>query len=901
MFAIGLFVNGLYANGAFLRGPAGPPPPPPPPPPGALAFEDIPRGRLTQIEGWTKPPGVVGAQRKYTIATSRERTSWEGIDNDEGCRFVMSPLDDAYASMVERDFLVYWYDPVENGASQVPPQARFDVFRFTEIDAVHGAREASVLITGRGLVMDLASTRYIHAVIGGYRAYEFSDTRTAADWMTAYVIPALQLMGVTWVSLGDVDPLQHVTMAPSYWNGLRTMNELAAATECEWQLRPDGLNGFKLDLKYAIGDEAALRVLREGKSLPRLRRASNALPMVTRALPVGGKGHSPFAKTIQGLRWRVAAVNPGSSSVELVALDGSQVPAVRVADQYTTASGLPYNWHLVNVRTGRTHTITDSTPLPSVLVLNTLGTLAVGDEVEFREGVASPSTYRIWERAPGNMIYPRRVSSISTNTLTVAQLMAGDPVPTNDLHRDDLLEVSSFVAQVNISAVADLGNGVSQFTCTSTSLMAVGQWGFASLAGAEPWGANPIFTITAIDDPTHFRCVFKHPGFTGAPYTTLGSPTPLNKVRIYSVKAAVPVCTAEVASADTITVDDATGVSANDVVEFYRAPVSDLAGVVPAGPDAIGVYGIVEKGIEQAELRGETNLLALLNPVFEDWTGAAPTSWTLTTTNGAFPIQKATTGLIGPATLHNLRWPGVNAWADSGVFRALPTSGTQFVHLRVWLRSNSVATGWTGDGPVFTVALTNAASATLAYLYLYPADATTDPAPGFSKQVEPDTLVEVTLTLQLTAALAGHPLYKGLRLRLTATGLNTAGFQCGGVAAVADSGSVPPEEGYFCRYADAIQLFDVAHQAMLEGDAPDVTYEAGIHDTARLDPLDYDLELRKGVPVLLDKPSVIPGPMPSVRIVKVVRNHDRLADSKVTLDKLPDSLVRELAEALEGQ
>lgn len=893
MFSLGLFVNGLFANGLFLRGGTAPPPPPPPPVPVSSSRA---RGRLAQVEGWNAPPFTEGATRLYTIGATSERTHWEGIDNDEGCRFSMSAQDDTLAQMTERDVLVYWFDPVQNGPDQPPQMGEWDCFRFTELDRYQGPREARILVTGRGMVMDLAQARNISLNLGGYRAYEFTDTKTREAWITTYVIPALIESGITWVELGVVDDATHVTLAPAYWNPLRTMNELAG-TEYEWQLRNNGDGVFYLDVVSAINGAESLRQLREGKSLPRLRSKSNALPMMTRALASGAKGHSAFAKTIQGMRWKVAAVASGPGTIEVRALDGSAVPAVRWDDQYTTASGLLYNWKVVQVRTGRTFEITDSVALPPTLTLSGgVGNLIVGDEIEFREGVETPATFRVEERATGNVSgananpYPRRVNSISTNDLTLATLQSGDPVPTNDYHIDDLVEVSRFAVQLTVTGVADNGDGTTRITHNAAAGIAVGQWGFLSSASAEPWGAAPIFTILTIVDSTHIDVAYKHLGYTGAPYTAIGS---YNKARLYTIQAIAPRVTDEVASTDVVTVDSATGIVANDVIEFYRLPAADLPAVIPAG-SSIAQYGIVDKEVPIAEGRGEHNLLYLLNPWFDQWASTLPDGYT------GSGITKSTTQLIGPATIHNALMV-VGGSLTTPEFRILPSGGTLYLHVRYWFKT-PIAAVWTGNGEYIscTVLAGGGSSTAFANRAFYPPDATTDPSPGSSEQVEADTLVTVTLTVQITHLSAGHPLYKGLVARIARQGLNGSTARLAGFAVWQDAGAVPPEDSYTGRELDALALHEAVHVELTKADAPDITYEAGIHDWSRLDVGDYDQEIRKGVPIQLDSTSVLSGATPTLRAVRVVYNHDRLSETTVTLGELPDSLTRDLAEALDG-
>ena len=835
-----------------------------------------PRGALTQISLWNKPPGQPGAVCVDTFPPARDRRHWEAIDNDEGCSFTIPLGASILPKLVERQIIVYEYDPVGGPGSGLA--AEYDVFRFTELDKVHGPNGSRMLVSGRSLFWDLDAAGLVYLESGGQKFYEFTDTRTPTQWLSTYILPALARRGYSHITLGTVDPTDNITIAVAHQNAMELMQELIKRTSAEAQVRRSGTQHL-LDLVSAINGSLVARALAAGRSLPSLRVRSSAIPMATMVVPVGTAAHDATSKTIQRLPWKITAVDAGNLDVTVEPLDGGAAKLIRWDGQYSTVSGLPYNWFVVCRRSGREFAITNSYPLTQKLRLGGgLGSLAIGDELELREGVAVPTRFRVEEFASGNLRYPRRISGVAGSVLTLATLCSGDPVPTNDEHLDEVCEISQFIVATTASAAADNGNGTSRITVTSTASMLAGDWGFLSSAGAEPWGAVKFWEIVTVVSGTQIDVRYKHLGFTGVPYTTLGG---LTTCRVYRKRAVAPYVSDEVASTDAVTVSDATSIATNDIIEFYRNIVTDLAGAIPCGTN-LGQYGMVERKHTRDDLRSEVNIGHASNCRFSTWTGSAvvpPDGYT------GGPVTRLTTGLIGPATTYNI---SCSQQVFGPVVRPpLWTLSDLAVTVRFNVKVPPIA-NWTGDNVYLRLQLLSPSNLSLASAHLYPEDATFDPFPAGSvgSQVAGGSIVEVNLTVALTHASAGHPLYLGLKPYLIEQ--CTAPFQWGGWDLLQTQ--TAPGAGYYTETSEGYALHTASILELDRYDVPDATYEATVLDSSRLNPEDAPIQLMKGVPVSLDDEAVSPGTLPTVRIVRIDWEDDQIGAPRVTIDRMPEDL-----------
>ncbi len=841
-----------------------------------------PKGALTQISLWNKPPGQPGAVCVDVFPPAADRRHSEAIDNDEGCSFTIPLASSILSRLVERQVLVYEYDPVGGPGSGAV--AEYDVFRFTDLERVHTPGGSRMLVAGRSLFWDLDAAGLVYLDSGGQKFYEFVDTRTPTQWLSDYILPALARRGYGHITLGTVDPTTNLTIEVAHLNAMELMQELQRRTSCEAQVRRVG-STFLLDLVTAINGGLVARALAAGRSLPSLRVRSSAIAMATMVVPIGAAGHDATSKTIQRLPWRIGAIDAGNLDITAEPLDGSTAQLVRWDGQYSTVSGLTVGWYVVCRRSGREFQITNSFAASQKLRLGGgLGTLVVGDEIELREGLTVPTRYRIDEFAPNNVRYPRRISGMAGAVLTLSTLCSGDPSTIDDEHLDERCEISQFIVATSASAAADNGNGTSRITVTSTASMLAGDWGFLSSVGAEPWGAVKLWEIVTVVSGTQIDVRYKHAGFTNPPYTTLGG---LTTCRVYRARAVSPFVSDEVASTNAVTVSDATSIATNDIIEFYRDPVSDLAGVIPCGSN-LATYGMVERKHTREDLRGEVNIGANANPYYDTWTGGAGSLPDGYTQSGAATIIKLTSGLIGPGTINEMQ---VNTAAGTSVIRTplvispllVGSDLTVFARIRVKILSS-----FSGDSQYIPISLSSALGSVLATAYLIPSDSTSaHPWAAVGAKVAQGDVAEVNITRALLHADFGHPLYRGLKLEWSAVAGISPNFQVGGWNILQTQ--TAPEAGYMTQASDGYELHAAAVVEVDRYDAPEITYEADVLDSSRLNPDDAAIQLMKGVPVSMDDDAVSPGTLPLARIVRIEWEHDRIGKPRVTIDRMPEA------------
>ncbi len=366
----------------------------------------------------------------------------------------------------------------------------------------------------------------------------------------------------------------------------------------------------------------------------------------------------------------------------------------------------------------------------------------------------------------------------------------------------------------------------SRVTVASTSGVAAGDWGFAHNSATTPWTLfGKVFTVVQVLSSTVVRVRKRYTFDTSATPFTTGAMA--KQIQFYRA-ATTPIAFVndEAAAANTLTLDTAAGVVANDLFEYVQEGSGAMLTGLPS--TMVATYGVARKDKDFQTARCLPNLAQQVNPAFSSWPGAgAPDRWTGT-------CNKITTNLPGPGTLYAAQLLGSSLYSlTSAPIWARPTSGDSKISVRVRLRTG-VGSFWDGSLAshrteilVLVAGSTNILGQATIIGPGYPS-----PPPNYI-QVAPDTIVDVDVLavdlLHTPGAGAKYAPWDGIQVKISA--INGGGnIVVGGIFVTQDS--TLPTDGWMSEFGNQ-DLFGLGQTALDALDAPETAHDIDTLDLQR--------------------------------------------------------------------
>lgn len=213
----------------------------------------------------------------------------------------------------------------------------------------------------------------------GTHLYQWpNEGRTASEYLSTVILPALTAEGYTWVAAGTIDPTEPVPLVFDYTTPLAALRYLAQQTGCELRLRRNGTTQYLVDIVTRVGSTAAIRYVRQGRDLLRLLREERVDAMATRVVPKGAD-EGGIRATMAEAEWRVATVFDILVTHYVVLEDplGGDGPVLE-DDQL--------NGYYLLKPGGTLQQITDTTAATQRLDMADVTGISVGDLVKIRKG-----------------------------------------------------------------------------------------------------------------------------------------------------------------------------------------------------------------------------------------------------------------------------------------------------------------------------------------------------------------------------------------------------------------------------------------------------------------------------------------------------------------------------------
>lgn len=788
----------------------------------------MPITRLEFASLWDRPPNVAGAQ---CFGHVDALSSWEYQRRRDGSHVatLTAPLTGNLAALaVQRRVLaLHFAAATPGGLGEVHP------LRVSEVTRTQSGEGLEVRVVARSLLFDLTDAgplSYVYA--GGSHAFALSAELTVSDWATQYLLPHLTRQGYSYFQITGGSALK-VPHAASRQTALEILNALQAYVGYEVQITPVG--GFVyVDLVQQVNGALAPLRISVGRNVQRIAQTAASIEQATLLVPFGGQGHSEVSQSLQSLLFLSSNTDYGAKEFDCFHLNDSAwlFPIVGQDGQWVDASG-QRTWYLQRVKTGRCFPIVASWANTGAgrVRLADLTNVAGGDLWSIREG-RTPGT-EIDVPVPG---YPLRVSGAPAGTVVtlVDPFTGGDPVPTDDVHLDCKVRRSTLVLATTSSSVAAVAGSTTDVdvTVASTSGVQVGDWGFAHNNAAPPWTLfGKVFRVVQVVSATVLRVRVRYTFDTGTPF---GAGAMVKQLSIYRVATAfLAFVNDESAAANTITLDTATGLAANDLVEYALENSGATLTGLPS--PLISQYGVARKHQAFATARGLPNLAMQANPVFDAYTtapGQPPDGYTAL---GPGAFTKITTNLPGPGLFHAVQFGGTAATSlISPAIHVRPTEGHSKVSVRVRLRTLS---GGLWDGPSameIRVSLRATSGATLGSVTIVPPNY--GGATVGATVVQPNTVVDVDLlavdVLHTPGPSAKYAPWDGVQVLVTSQPGSASGptFVVGGLFVTQDS-TLPPSP-WMGRYGNQ-DLVGLGQLALLDLERPETTNTFDAFDLQR--------------------------------------------------------------------
>lgn len=779
--------------------------------------------RLEAVSIWDKPPNVSGA---FCYGYLDTVLSWEltrRLDATHSAVVVAPISGNAPALGVERRVLALHFEAVTPGdVGEVVP------LRIAETERLMGPDGLTVRLTARSMLFDWTDCgpmSYVFA--GGKHEFAITGELTAAQWMSQYALPHLARQGYDWYTFAAANGLR-IPRAFTRETPLQLLN--ACADYLGWETRVTVSGGALLvELVQAINGTLEPLRITAGGNLRRAGQKRATAECATVLVPFGGKGHSEASRSVQPFVFTSASDDfvaktlggfPTSDS-------GWLFPVVVRDGQYVSADPAR-RWYLQRQKTGRCFPII-ATAAPTLaypggqFTLADLTPVVGGNLYAIREGL-TPGT-PLDMATPG---VPLEVQSRAGNVVTIANPFTGaDPVPTDDQHIDARVRRSVLRLATTSSSVAAVAGSTTDVdvTVASTAGVVAGDWGFAHDNASQPWTLfGKVFTVVQVVSGTVLRVRKRYTFDTTAVPFSAGSMS--KQLRLYTAQATVAYVNGESATANTLTLDDASAFAAGHLVEY----TVDNSGAVLTGlpSPAVGTYGIARKDKDFPTARCVPNLALQANPVFNLFSGTTvPDGWTGTCT-------KVTSNLPGPGTVHAAQLAGSSLHTiTSPVIYARPTDGDSKVSVRVRLRTGS-GSFWDSSLASHRTVIEVLVAGTTTVL-----GSTTIIGPGYPSppagytEVAPNTVVDVDVLavdlLHTPGAAAKYAPVDGVQVRIS-TIFGGGTIVVGGIFVSQDSAL--PADGYITE-TGTIDLYGLGQLALDARDEPEMTNSLDTVDLQR--------------------------------------------------------------------
>lgn len=264
-----------------------------------------------------------------------------------------------------------WEDPLGNVTE----------WRVSQIDDAVGEGEGTTTITAEHAITLLADVALIGDVTsGGGTAFNLGSARgiRPAEYLTAFVIPALEAVGITWVGVGTIEFTDPLIKTFERATPLQLVQDIATELACEVDFRRNGSSGYLLDLVAARNGSLSPVLAKKGKNLRRLSRSRRAVDLKTVFVPAGKVADGAVeAATIGRI---VGKVTAKSGNTITIADPAGVASLIAFDDQWNGRYVLAADLSLVS--------ITDTLLATQQLVLSDATLVAVGDHIEIRANSA---------------------------------------------------------------------------------------------------------------------------------------------------------------------------------------------------------------------------------------------------------------------------------------------------------------------------------------------------------------------------------------------------------------------------------------------------------------------------------------------------------------------------------
>lgn len=578
-----------------------------------------------------------------------------------------------------------------------------------------------VQIEARGLMDDLSLCGAVYQQDTNGRLYEFTDTKTVADWLT-FLKDFHQLRGFTYWAPASGAPTDSVTLALSR-HSPRQILEMLAKGEAgiglwEYRLEYNTVTGM-YDLHFAEEYNATADPLRVigGHNLLSIEDEERTEDFMSGIAPSGKLGEDVAARSIAGSLWKVGTVTGSPAKIVLLDPNGdANVKAIAMDDQF---NGTGYTCQAQCLRTGRRYSITDTVSGTQEIYLDAVDQLVAGDFVELFYVPSGTTLQRHYYRTNSVAVNSgRKVCAMQVGTITGASLrfQALDPgtgaVGSLIYGRNTGMTGLQMRRSTTVltSAISAFNSGTSRITVASTTGVVAGDWG--NCYTASGW-VYETFRVVSVVSGTVLEIAQKYRFMEGVAFTIPASPT-LTSVRILREQSDVYYVTKHTGYQNyntdpqqNIWLDNVTNLSTGDYVEAFLEtggiPVDELY-----SPTALAGYPNVLTDPERrarpvyfSRYGGNPQMVPQLEPHFDSvtdgWGGNTFNSGTVTTStfgkNGANMFQSNTAA----ATLDCGRASTTDDAKANRLIRLLrdPFSGSGRLVIQALVKMFSVTPPWT--------------------------------------------------------------------------------------------------------------------------------------------------------------------------------------------------------------
>ena len=253
------------------------------------------------IEVWTDLACASGARvAVFGPDALLSATLTESLTGAEGCAITVPATMPGVSELVERRVLRVLFSAPDGTVDTAATRE----YRIAEVN--DGGDGSPISVRGDVPLLDLARAVYwVHDAQGRAGLTITAAQMTASEAIDAYVLPACDDAGLTFVERGTVDSTEPFDVSGDWSSALELLRWLAdrSQTGQELRLRRNGDTDYRIDLVASVGSSAAVVYVETAKNLTSLQRRRDTLQMVTRCLPQGRSGASE--RTLGRALWRV--------------------------------------------------------------------------------------------------------------------------------------------------------------------------------------------------------------------------------------------------------------------------------------------------------------------------------------------------------------------------------------------------------------------------------------------------------------------------------------------------------------------------------------------------------------------------------------------------------------------